>query len=35
MLKKEHPGRTGRVIFNVFKDIDKELYERELEGGVL
>ncbi len=25
---KEHPGAMGRVIFNVFKDKDKEYYER-------
>ena len=27
---KEHSGEFDRVIFNVFKDIDKELYENEL-----
>ena len=27
---KEHSGEFDRVIFNVFKDIDKELYEEEL-----
>ena len=26
-----HPGVMGRVIFNVFKDEDKEYYERELQ----
>ena len=26
----EHSGEFDRVIFNVFKDIDKELYENEL-----
>ena len=27
---KEYSGEFDRVIFNVFKDIDKELYEKEL-----
>lgn len=26
----EHPGRMERVIFNVFKDEDREYYEKEL-----
>ena len=25
-----HPGKVDRVIFNVFKDEDKEYYEKEL-----
>ena len=27
----EHPGAIDRIIFNVFKDEDKEYYERELQ----
>lgn len=27
---REHPGQMDRVIFNVFKDEDKEIYEQLL-----
>ena len=29
-----HPGRMDRVVFNVFKDADRELYEALFSGGM-
>ncbi|WP_198015855.1 protein-ADP-ribose hydrolase [Paenibacillus sp. HW567] len=29
---KQHPGRFGQIIFNVFSDEDREIYESVLEG---
>lgn len=31
--QEQHPGRFGQIIFNVFSDEDREIYESVLEGN--